>query len=170
MAQNIFTAIGIAIALGVAAIGYFQWRTAHQRIIFDLLSVDFRRMSRSDKQYLITPRCFKSRTTRLSFLSRRKRVPSFYSGMRSSHPARYRDLVTVHVASRLPPAPTQDYQDQQRECREADKRLVALPSEFDALLIPYMRMNRKCPLCGGPFSCANRPFRNDGSVRRHTPT
>jgi hypothetical protein len=27
MAQNIFPAMGVVIALGVAAIGYFQWRT-----------------------------------------------------------------------------------------------------------------------------------------------
>ena len=65
--------------------------------------------------------------------------------------ARYKDLVTVNVFRPLKPVPTQEYQDQQRELAEADKRLVKLPKELEAFLVPYMRMNQKMPSLWWPL-------------------
>lgn len=153
MAQNIVTAIGIAIALGVAAVGYFQWRTAHQRIIFDLFERRFEAYEQIRKAIFdYAPMLQVTNETLKLFITAQTRAKFLFGDEVLTYlEARYKDLVTVHTFRGLTPTPTQDYQDQQRELHEADRRLVTLPNELDALLIPYMRMSQKMPSLWWPF-------------------
>jgi hypothetical protein len=153
MAQNIFAAIGIVIAFGVAAIGYFQWRTAHQRIISDLFERRFEAYEQIRRAIFdYAPMLQVTNETLKLFITAQTRAKFLFGDEVLVYlEARYKDLVTVNTFRGLTPTPTQDYQDQQRELHDADRRLVALPTELDALLIPYMRMNQKMPSLWWPF-------------------
>jgi len=153
MAQNIFAAIGIVIALSVAAIGYFQWRTAHQRVILDLFERRFETYEQIRKAIFdYVPMLQVSNETLRLFITAQNRAKFLFGDEVLAYlEARYKDLVTVNVFRGLQPMATQEYQDQQRELHEADKRLVALPKELEVLLIPYMRMNQKMPSLWWPF-------------------
>ena len=153
MMQNILAWIAAIIALGVAAVGYFQWRTAHQRIILDLFERRFetyeqirKAISEYGPTLTVSPETLGRYTTaenRATFL--------FGDEVLAYLKARREDLATVHAFHGLRPQPTQDYQDQQRELRGANHRLVTVPQEFERLLIPYMRMNQKMPSLWWPF-------------------
>ena len=153
MGQGIFAAIGVAIAFGVAVIGYFQWRTAHQRIILDLFERRFETYEQiRNAIFEYVPMLQVSNETLRLFIRAQNRAKFLFGDEVLVYlEARYKDLVTVNVFRGLTPIATQEYQDQQRELHEADKRLTAVPNKLEALLIPYMRMNQKMPSLWWPF-------------------
>jgi len=153
MAQGIFAGIGAVIAFCVAIIAYFQWRTAHQRIILDLFERRFESYEQIRRVIFdYAPNLEVSNDLLKHFIIAQERAKFLFGDEVADYlEARYKDLVTVNVFRPLKPAATQEYQDQQRELREADRRLVELPRALEALLIPYMRLTQKMPSLWWPF-------------------
>jgi hypothetical protein len=139
-------------ALGVF-IAYFQWRTAHQRIVLDLFEKRFETCDQIEKAIVEYSRDLRvSGETLIAYIKAQHRAKFLFGeDVNSFLESRYRDLVTVNVFRPLQPMQTQEYADQQRELHEADKRLVKTLGELEALVIPYMRLDQKMPSLWGPF-------------------
>ena len=114
------------VAIGVAVIAYFQWRTAHQRIVIDLFERRFQVYE--DLRKVIFEYATNFEVTNLMlgrFLVAREWATFLFGSEVTTYLEEcYKDLTTVNVFRGLPVAPGPDYQDQQRQLKEADRRLV----------------------------------------------
>lgn len=142
-----------AIAIIGALIAYFQWRTAHQRIVLDLFEKRFETCEQIRKALVEyaqglqvtgdTLKTYIKAQNRAKFLFGND-VTNFLEGS-------FKDLVTVNVFRPLHPVPTEEYAQQQRDLHEADKRLIRVLSGLETLVIPYMRLDQKMPSIWWPF-------------------
>jgi hypothetical protein len=151
MVQAIFGAIGVSIAFGVAVIGYFQWRTAHQRIILDLFERRFEPYEQISKAiYDYGHKTKVSQETLDLFRKAQQRARFLYGEKVTTYLGdRCEDLLTVQLLRPLLDTSEQQHPpltlEQQQKLAEADKQLTKLPIELPVLLIPYMRLDQKMP-------------------------
>ena len=136
------------IASFAALIGYFPWRTAHQRVVLDLF----------DRRLAIIREIEEAAKIVLNDPGRQKVDPAFWSFVRAESNARFlfgedilkalaelrQDLANVMAFSDIP-VDSPDYQRKVDIKYASLQRIVDFISHSSRLFAPYVRLDQKMP-------------------------
>jgi hypothetical protein len=147
--------LGVFVAGCVAVIGYFQWQTAHHRIVLDLF--DKRLATYDELREVISKQLTSGAVPQemlIAYIRALNRAHFLFGPEVTSYlKARYKDLVQASMlfAKNRPLPPETDRERAIAEMTGVLDRLTDFYKDTDALFYPYMRLHQKLPYTWWPF-------------------
>lgn len=137
-------AISTAILIAGLAIGYFQWRTAQQKVAIDVFENRYKIYDdlRSAVSEYLNSGQFSLESQRL-FMMGQSRARFYFGQEVEDYLERVRrDMNTAHLFDRYAQRPNANVDEQVARL----DRINAFYAEIDKMFIPYMRLDQRMPL------------------------